>query len=93
MRMNIDDQSKILVVGSCDLKVEWTTETAETIRCKMVGGSQEVLNLEIFHSKIPSKISNLFSFLFKLKINSFFFKVQIGMYSFYVVLIIYVLQI
>jgi hypothetical protein len=38
------------------------------------GGNQEVLKLEIFHGKIPSKKKTQICFfsLFKLKINSFF---------------------
>ena len=35
-RVNVEDQSKILVVGSRDFKGEWTMATAETSRCKMV---------------------------------------------------------
>jgi hypothetical protein len=35
-RVNVEDQSKILVVGSRDLKGEWTIATAETKRFKMV---------------------------------------------------------
>ncbi len=76
-RVNIDDQSKILVVGSRDLKGEWTTATAETIRCKMVA-IRKYSNLKYFMVRFLQKKTTQICFfsLFKLKINSFFFSFQ-----------------
>jgi hypothetical protein len=59
-RVNVEDQSKILVVGSRDLKGEWTTATAETTRCKMVP-IRIYSNLKYFMVKIIKKQIFLFS--------------------------------
>lgn len=59
MRVNVEDQSKILVVGSRDFKGEWTMATAETSRCKLVA-IRKFSNLKFFtvYTKILSNQSH-----------------------------------
>lgn len=65
-RVNVEDQSKILVVGSRDFKGEWTMATAETSRCNLVA-IRKFSNLKFFTVYISLSLS--------LKtIDCFFFK-------------------